>query len=286
MFAKYLRKHLKAICMRTLLTRTFYGLIFAIVMIGSILFHPLLFAAVLLIIVVTGSAEMLRLHKKYRFSANERSLFHLISMGSFILAAGVATGFYSFKYLAILLVFVMFPLVHALFSAKHNHVSISSVHWLNLFYISLPSAGMLFFFSKEIAGEMAGPMLLLTVIFFVWINDTFAYLVGMAIGKHRLFPRISPKKSWEGSIGGLISTLLASYLFSLTFDWLEAKDSFWIALIVVISGSLGDLIESMLKRDANVKDSGKIMPGHGGVLDRFDATFFAIPFVLIYLLIH
>lgn len=272
--------------MRTLLTRTFYGLIFAVVMIGSILYHPILFAFVMLVVVTIGSSEMLRLHKKSRYSPNQRSLFYLIAVGSYILGAGSALGFLELKNLAFLIAFIMFPSVHALFAVKHNHTNVLSLHWLNLFYISLPAVSMLFFFTEEAAGTMAGPMLLLIVIFFVWINDTFAYLVGIAIGKHKLFPRISPKKSWEGSIGGLLATLAAAYLFSVAFEWLSLGNSFWIALIVVVFGSLGDLIESMLKREANVKDSGHIMPGHGGILDRFDATFFAIPFVLVYLLTH
>jgi phosphatidate cytidylyltransferase len=121
------------------------------------------------------------------------------------------------------------------------------------------------------------------VIGFIWINDTFAYLVGVKFGRNKLFERISPKKSREGSLGGLAFTLLSAYILTHFADWISISDAMFMALIVAITGSLGDLVESMLKRQANVKDSGKVIPGHGGVLDRFDATFFAIPFVFIYL---
>jgi phosphatidate cytidylyltransferase len=122
------------------------------------------------------------------------------------------------------------------------------------------------------------------VIVTVWVNDTFAYLTGSLIGKHRLYERISPKKSWEGSIGGLFFSLLIAALFAHYSNYISVDRALIIAILVVVFGSLGDLIESMLKRQAGVKDSGNLIPGHGGILDRFDATFFAVPFVFVYLI--
>ncbi len=133
-------------------------------------------------------------------------------------------------------------------------------------------------------GEAAGPVLLLVVIVTVWVNDTFAYLTGSLIGKHRLYERISPKKSWEGSIGGLFFCLFIAAMFAHYSNYISVDRALIIAILVVVFGSLGDLIESMLKRQAGVKDSGNLIPGHGGILDRFDATFFAVPFVFVYLI--
>jgi phosphatidate cytidylyltransferase len=134
----------------------------------------------------------------------------------------------------------------------------------------------------------------LTIIFSIWINDTMAYLVGSFIGKTPLSP-ISPKKTWEGTIGGVIlaiivAGLLASYLFSdiLLPAWhIRIPQYHWyiIAAIAAIMGTLGDLLESKLKRMAGVKDSGSIMPGHGGFLDRFDSLLLATPFVWLYLIL-
>jgi len=119
----------------------------------------------------------------------------------------------------------------------------------------------------------------------LWTNDTGAYLVGSSLGKHRLFERISPKKSWEGFFGGMILTLLVARL---VFGWLGVEDTNrWmiIALIISIGGTAGDLLESLLKRSVGLKDSGTIMPGHGGFLDRFDSVVVAFPLVYLYLAI-
>ena len=130
-----------------------------------------------------------------------------------------------------------------------------------------------------------GKFLLLSVFIFIWMYDTFAYCVGMLIGKHRLFERISPKKSWEGAIGSTILTLTAAYFANLLFPMLPLTPFQWIglALVIIVFGTLGDLAESLFKRQLSVKDSGSILPGHGGILDRFDSLLFAIPFVLLYL---
>ena len=125
----------------------------------------------------------------------------------------------------------------------------------------------------------------LGIFLLIWSNDTFAYLTGIRFGKHRLFERISPKKSWEGSAGGLIMTLIVAFLLSRIFEVISQSDWLVTAAIVVVAGTLGDLVESMLKRSVNAKDSGNILPGHGGLLDRFDALLLAVPFIYIYLVL-
>jgi phosphatidate cytidylyltransferase len=117
----------------------------------------------------------------------------------------------------------------------------------------------------------------------IWSNDAFAYAVGSLIGKHKLFPRISPGKTWEGTLGGIFFNFVVAYLLSLLFPVLGLRDWAVIAAIVSIFATFGDLVESMMKRSLNIKDTGNLFPGHGGMLDRFDAYFFAIPFVAAYL---
>ncbi|MCI0522796.1 MAG: phosphatidate cytidylyltransferase [Bacteroidales bacterium] len=127
------------------------------------------------------------------------------------------------------------------------------------------------------------PGILIGFFLLLWSNDTGAYLVGSSLGRHRLMERISPKKSWEGFFGGMILTLLIARLFS---GWLGVADTTgWmvIAVIISIAGTVGDLIESMLKRSLGFKDSGNIMPGHGGFLDRFDSVVVAFPLVYLYI---
>ena len=140
------------------------------------------------------------------------------------------------------------------------------------------------FISNNVTNEYS-PNIILGFFFIMWANDTGAYLTGRALGKHKFFPRISPNKTWEGTIGGIIIGVLIAYLNHFWFENLSVTNWFILGLIITVFGTLGDLVESMFKRAAKVKDSGKIMPGHGGVLDRFDSTLLAAPMVWLYLLL-
>ena len=117
----------------------------------------------------------------------------------------------------------------------------------------------------------------------VWVNDSFAYLIGSQIGKQKLFPRVSPKKTVEGFLGGLFFACISSYFIATFTDTLDFTNWLILSIIVSVFGTLGDLIESKYKRQANVKDSGVIMPGHGGLLDRLDSIIFAAPFIYLFL---
>ena len=129
------------------------------------------------------------------------------------------------------------------------------------------------------------PNIVAGTLFLTWANDTFAYLIGSKIGKTPLSPRISPKKTWEGTIGGAVMCMLTGVVISYFFKELTLINWMIVGGIVAVFGTLGDLIESMLKRSVGVKDSGSFMPGHGGFLDRFDAFIFAVPFVYLYLIV-
>jgi phosphatidate cytidylyltransferase len=129
------------------------------------------------------------------------------------------------------------------------------------------------------------PNILISIFILIWTNDTFAYLVGKSIGKHKLFERISPKKTIEGFIGGIIFAIIASYFISKYFLKIPERNTFiWfiIAFIVGVFGTIGDLVESKFKRIAEKKDSGKIMPGHGGILDRLDSVIFVAPIIFLF----
>lgn len=150
-----------------------------------------------------------------------------------------------------------------------------------IFYISIPCIMVLAvsFIDGQFSYQCVLGILLLN-----WINDTGAYLWGSIYGKHKLFPRISPKKTWEGFIGGAVTTIGASFLIAKILKQLYWQDWLILAIIIVVFGTLGDLIESMFKRSLAVKDFGKILPGHGGLLDRFDSFFFAMPFAAFYIM--
>jgi len=129
-----------------------------------------------------------------------------------------------------------------------------------------------------------GGLLIISVFITLWVTDSAAYFLGSAFGKHKLFPRVSPNKSWEGAIAGFVFAMIAMVVlqtFLLTF--LQLSDAIVLGIIVGLFGQIGDLIESLLKRDAGVKDSSNIIPGHGGIFDRFDSLIFSSPFIFIYI---
>jgi phosphatidate cytidylyltransferase len=132
---------------------------------------------------------------------------------------------------------------------------------------------------------MFNTILPLSVFIFLWTNDTGAYCVGSLLGRHKLFPRISPGKSWEGSVGGALFVLAAAWAISYFFDGTILTTIQWLGLglVVAVFGTWGDLVESLFKRTLGIKDSGNILPGHGGMLDRFDSSLIAIPAAVVYL---
>jgi phosphatidate cytidylyltransferase len=173
-----------------------------------------------------------------------------------------------------------------LFDNKNQEISTFSKYLYLLGYITLP-----FVFITKISFGINdyNPKIIMGLFILIWTNDTFAYLVGKSIGKHKLFEKISPKKTIEGFFGGLIFSIFAGYLISAYLIKPSAQFSdksilIWmiIAAIVGVIGTIGDLIESKFKRVAGVKDSGKIMPGHGGVLDRLDSVIFVAPFIFLF----
>ena len=155
---------------------------------------------------------------------------------------------------------------------------------LGQFYITIPFSLLSLLACLPLDGDTSYKWVPVIAIFiFIWMNDSGAYLVGSQLGKRRLFERISPKKSWEGFWGGLVFAVLSSALFGYLVPVLSIPIWMGLALTVSVAGVFGDLTESMMKRILGVKDSGNILPGHGGMLDRFDAILFAIPAAIIYL---
>jgi phosphatidate cytidylyltransferase len=152
---------------------------------------------------------------------------------------------------------------------------------LGVLYIGMPFA-LLYFIAFEKSYFYANTVF--GILLLTWMNDTGAYLVGSAIGRRPLLPRISPKKTWEGTLGGVTIAFLTAILLFYVIGELPLRDWLVLAAIVAVFGTLGDLVESMLKRSFAIKDSGKLLPGHGGMLDRFDGFIFCVPFAAAYLL--
>ena len=184
---------------------------------------------------------------------------------------------------AIILLVLFVPFIIEIFRAKEHPLRNIAATIMGVIYVALPMSLMLFI-PLLLNGGVWRAEAFLFYLFIVWGNDVFAYLTGVSIGKHRMCERISPKKSWEGFVGGIIGALAMGALGNVVVGggyplWLG------LAFIVAISSVLGDLVESMFKREAGIKDSGSILPGHGGMLDRFDALIISVPFAFVYLVI-
>ena len=269
--------------MRELLIRTISGAVLVAILLFCILFSPWTCAALGALIVIVGTYEMSRLQ-------NTESLPHflavlLLSLGAYAVAGLVALEVIAARWLLLELLFLLMPFVLALFSTYFDFKRIASFAYSSFAFLSIPAAMMLFMYQPALFGEMAGARLLLLVFALLWTNDTFAYLTGRLLGKHKLFVRVSPGKTIEGSLGGLLFTVGGVALFSHYASWLPMKTAICLGLVAVFFGTIGDLCESMLKRQAGVKDAGRLIPGHGGILDRFDSVLFAIPFVFVVLLL-
>ena len=182
--------------------------------------------------------------------------------------------------LQVVTIFVQLLLIKDLFSEKVIPLFVTKRFILTTFYIS---SGFVFLVLISNHNGEFSPMLLLGTFILVWVNDSFAYIVGKNFGKQKLFSSISPKKTVEGFLGGLLFSCIASYFIAKYTETLTFNNWLILAVIISVIGTIGDLIESKFKRQANVKDSGVIMPGHGGLLDRFDSIIFASPFIYFFL---
>lgn len=184
------------------------------------------------------------------------------------------------------LLFIIFCCVRELYNDEGNPIVNLGAIMLSQLYVALPlSLINLLAFSDCYLYDCSIKYYVfpLAMYVFLWLNDTGAYLCGSLLGKHKLFPRISPKKSWEGSIGGAIVAMASAVAVAHFFPVLNMWQWVGMALVVVVAGTYGDLTESMIKRSLDVKDSGRMLPGHGGILDRLDSMLFAIPASVIYL---
>lgn len=192
--------------------------------------------------------------------------------------------FFPFHYSV--LIGILFLLLYELFRDKSSAIINLGTTLLGIFYIGLFSSTLIGIremysgFSYEYEN---GGLLIISMMITIWMCDSAAYFLGTAFGKHRLFPRVSPKKSWEGAVAGFIFSI-ATMIFMKTVlvDFITMNQAITIGIIVGSFGQLGDLIESLIKRDANVKDSSDIIPGHGGILDRFDSLLYSSPIVFLY----
>lgn len=270
--------------LKNFIIRTLSGIVMVATLIGATLFSKLTFVLLLLAITLGGEWEFYRLAKKAGTSPQR---FVGMLAGTMMIVAAAAALHEILAITAVLMVAFMIlipmPLIFELYRKSATPMANVGITYAGVIYVALPMA-LLTFFPMMLGNGEWKPWSVILYIFIIWANDVFAYLFGITLGKHRLFERISPKKSWEGFFGGLLGAMAMGFVAAKVLD---ANVALWIglALIAAITGVFGDLVESMLKRSVDVKDSGSFIPGHGGWLDRFDALIFSVPFAFIYLVI-
>ncbi len=270
-----------------LVKRSVTGILFVVVMVGCILAGPIPFAVLFALITALAVREFSSLANAY---GGVRVNVAITSLGGAYLFLGamacctLASDARVFlPYVALLL----YLLVSELYLKRKDPVGNWAYTVLSQVYVAMPFSllCMLAFRVDPAASSVVyEPLLPLSVFVFLWLSDTGAYCVGSLLGRHRLFERISPKKSWEGSIGGAVFAVAASLVFARFCPFMSWGQWVGLSVVVVVFGTWGDLTESLLKRHYGIKDSGNILPGHGGLLDRFDSSLMAIPAAAVYLL--
>jgi phosphatidate cytidylyltransferase len=282
--------------MSTLQTRMMTASVFASIMASGIFFNFYSFLGLFMAIAGLSLWEFYGLVLPEEPQKNVRKVYGtcagLFVLGSFYLDKAIlfadmphASWLKIIPVLAFFFIFALF-IVELFLESAQPFQNIALV-WLGLVYIVLPYcllAGLVCTTSMESYRFVYHPALVFGLLLLVWASDSFAYLIGSRIGKTKLFPRISPGKTWEGSAGGILGAATAAVVLHYVFPT-ELTLMVWLGLglVAVVFGTLGDLIESMLKRSLNVKDSGSLMPGHGGMLDRFDAFMFFVPWAVLFL---
>ena len=270
---------MRKLTIKNLIQRTLTGIVFVIVIVAAISIHPLLFGGVFTLFVG------LLIHELYALIKDEGPLWVRwlgIAAGMYLFTAsclfsGGYTG--SVIYLPYLLVLLILFV-----SGLYTHTANPVRQWGNMLFAQCYCAGALSFlcFISYLHAPIYDPWPVLMIFIVIWLYDTGAFLIGIWLGKHRLFERISPLKSWEGFFGGFAVVMVASVTFAHYFPALSIMQWLIFGVLIVVSATFGDLMESLLKRTCRVKDSGDILPGHGGVLDRFDSVLLSAPAVYIF----
>ena len=269
--------------MNALFKRTLTGAGYAVVLIAGMVIHPVIFAIVYLTLMVMALIEYYRM---VELAGSSPQKMNGIATGVtfFVALFGFAYGIWPLftALLAVVLLFSTF--VIELYRCQQKPLSNIAYTLMGFFYIGIPMGLLNLLVFRGLTGKSEfHPWILLGITLTIWVYDSGAYLFGTALGKHRLFERISPRKSWEGVIGGGMVAILWGVVNARLFPSVSLLNWIALSIIIVIFGTFGDLIESMLKRSFNIKDSGNFLPGHGGILDRLDSFLFAIPFVVAWL---
>lgn len=269
--------------MKNLLTRSITGIIFIVLILGSLFLGKYSYAVIFGAILAGGLFEFYSLFKNKNYSPN-KTIGYLSGLSTFILVFLVNAEIIPREWLFCIFPFLLLFFITELYRKKETPLENIAINFFAFIFLVIPlSLINLLVFPAFDDFVLFSPNIFIAVLIIIWVYDSAAYLFGVTLGKHRLFERISPKKSWEGAIGGASTAVASSYLLSLFIPEIGLVHWPIFSSLIVVSATFGDLSESLLKRAVGVKDSGKLIPGHGGILDRFDSLLFAVPVAVLYL---
>lgn len=269
--------------MNNLVTRTITGIVLALLTVSAIILdHHALFV-LFLIFTALGLWELfdlVELSKIYPY----KIVGVLAGVLVFMINASYGLGYFESRILLLNIVPIFLIFLTELYRKAHSPFTNVAFSIFGVVYISVPFSLLGFFPNMKLQTGAYHPEILICFFAMSWLNDTVAYLVGSKVGRIKLIKDISPNKTWEGAIAGAVFTLMAAYGLSFYFTALSTVNWVVMAFLVVFFGNYGDLFESKFKRSLQIKESGSLFPGHGGILDRFDGILIAAPFVYVYLI--
>ncbi len=290
-----------ALNLQTLVTRSLTAIVFVTVLLSCMFINYISFVFLFFIVSIWGLIEFYQLSEKY--GAKPYKIIGIISsivlyVFGVLYNSNLSLFYHTEIIFAIVIALTFITFVFGLFdSRKHSALNVTYT-LTGILYAVVPFILLICISCTDKAFTFNHPSLqsinnfapynyhyVLGVFLLIWASDSGAYFVGSLIGKHKLHERISPGKTWEGTAGAALLNIACAYVMAIWFNELALVHWIVISILVTVFGTIGDLVQSMLKRQAGVKDSGKIMPGHGGILDRFDSVIFVAPFVYCYLIL-
>ena len=271
--------------MKNFVQRTITGIIYVAILIASILVHPFAFAVVFAGITASGLSEFYNLADSEHIRPWK---YAGITTGVilFIVNFLYASGFIPVSLLISLVLLSFFLFFLGLARWREHIISSLGLTFMGILYIAVPLSLLTYLCYPGKGTSCYTYEILLGYLFILWLYDTGAYIFGSLLGKHKIMEKVSPGKTWEGLVGGLIVALGVALAVAEIFKIITRTDWLVISLITVVTGTLGDLLESGIKRNAGMKDSGHLLPGHGGILDRIDSVLLSVPFVLLFLILR
>ncbi|MFT4846975.1 MAG: phosphatidate cytidylyltransferase [Cryomorphaceae bacterium] len=269
--------------MKELVLRITTGLVFLIIVIGAILLNPYTLASLFYVVGILGMLEYYSLVKIGGYHP-QGTLGVITGTALYVTIELVKLKVAGTAIVSLSIPFFMAIFVYELYRKRPDPFTNIAHTIVGIIYIMAPLALLNVFTFEEIIVEYK-PGVILGFFVLLWLNDTGAFVFGKLFGRTKLFPRISPNKTWEGTIGGGLATMTGAVVISTYNDEISIINWLVLGLIIVVAASFGDLVESMLKRSLKVKDSSNLLPGHGGILDRFDGVLLASPIAFTYLML-